>query len=117
MTICNKLGFASEALQKLCIENEMTSDLLMSTQILDVIITLLKSHPAVLHLLANRIFPETVAIFLVCLQGLLPRLGDSKAMFVSPLEMFGLHLFDDGLSLLVDMWCPPNKSWLFLEVI
>ena len=89
----------------------------MSLQILDVTITLLKSHSTIFHLLLCRVFPKMVAIFFIDFQGLLPCLGDSKAMFVSPLEMFGLCLFNDGLSLLVDMWCPPNKSWLFLEVV
>ena len=110
MAICNKLGFPPEALQKLHVKNEMACDLLASSQILDVTITLLEGHSTVLHFLTDRILPEMVTIFFVCLQGFFPGLGNPKPMLVCPLEVFGLDLTDNGLALLIDMWHPPCEK-------
>ena len=95
----------------------MARDLFTSNQVSDVTIMLLESNSAVLHFLFDCFLPQMISILLVCFQGFFPGLGDSEAMFVGLLETFGFHLVNDSFSLLVDMWQPPSKSWLILEVI
>ena len=117
MAVGHKPSLVSEAFRKLHIKDKMTRDLLTSNSILGVAITRLESNSAVFHLPFDCIFPEVVTVLLVCFQSSLPRLGNAKPMFVCPLEMFGLHLVDDGLPLLADKWWPPSKGWLFLGVV
>ena len=117
MAVVHEPSLASEAFRKHCVKDKMTCDLLMSNQILDVAIAGLESNSTVLRLQFDSIFPQMITVLPVCFQSFFPSLGDAKPTFVCPLEMFGLHLFDDSRSLIVDTWQPPKKGWFFLEVI
>ena len=95
----------------------MTCNFFVSNKIFDVAIAGLESNSTVLRLQFDSIFPQMITVLPVCFQSFFPSLGDAKPTFVCPLEMFGLHLVDDGLPLLADKWWPPSKGWLFLGVV